>query len=358
LILNLLSARLLRFNRLLENQLSLFVKNLAIDLGTANLLVYAQGEGIVYDEPCVVAVGLDHSGRRKVLAIGHEAKNMLGRTPDKIKAIRPLKNGVIADFEIAQAMLRQVINKVIGASTFFKPRIVICVPYGVTEVEKRAVKEAAESAGAREVLLVEEPIAAAIGAGLPITAPFGSMVVDIGGGSTEIAIISMKGIVLSQSVRIGGELFDDAIQNFMRRHYNILIGERTAEEIKIELANVLLEKTEKEMTIKGRDVLQGVPKTVVISSSYVREALIEPVNQIIEAIRITLEKTPPELASDIYDRGITLTGGGALLLNLDKYISQKINLPVAVAEEPLHAVVNGAGAILDRLDLVRELMLD
>ncbi len=335
-----------------------FTKNLAIDLGTANLLVYAQGEGIVYNEPCVVAVGLNNSGRRKVLAVGHEAKKMIGRTPEKIRAIRPLRNGVIADFELAQAMLREVIKKTSSLTSIFKPRIIICVPYGVTEVEKRAVKEAAESAGAREVYLIEEPIAAAIGAGLPITAACGNMIIDIGGGTTEIAIISMKGIVYSQSVRIGGDVMDDAIQNYVRRHFNMLIGERTAEQIKIEIGSAMDDGEDKEIEIRGRDLLQGVPKTTMIGTPHVRKALAEPINQIIEAVRLALEKTPPELAVDIYDHGITMTGGGSLLKNIDRLISEKTNLPVAVAANPLTTVVMGAGAILDRLDLVKELMLD
>lgn len=331
--------------------------NLAIDLGTANLLVYAQGEGIVYDEPSVVAVGLDHSGRRKVLAVGKEAKNMLGRTPDKIKAIRPLQNGVIADFEIAQAMLKRVIKRSSKKSSFVKPRIVICVPHGITEVEKRAVKEAAELAGAREVFLIEEPIAAAIGAGLPITAPCGSMIIDIGGGTTEIAIISMKGIVYSQSVRVGGDVMDDAIQSYVRRHFNILIGEQTAELIKIEIGSAMPREDEVEIEIRGRDLVQGVPKTAIINSQQVREALEEPINQILEVITLALEKTPPELAADIYDRGIMLTGGGSLLRDIDKLIARKTSLPVAVAEQPLRTVVSGSGALLDKLDLVKELML-
>lgn len=339
------------------SKFSFFKNNLAIDLGTSNILVYSEGEGVVYDEPCVVAVGIDNNGRRKVLAVGAEAKNMLGRTPDKIKAIRPLKNGVIADFEIAQALLKEIIKKSSKKASLLKPRIIICVPHGITEVEKRAVKEAAESAGAREVYLIEEPIAAAIGAGLPVTSPCGSMIIDIGGGTTEIAIISMKGIVYSQSVRVGGDSMDDAIQSYVRRHFNMLIGEQTAEKIKLEVGSALANGQEHELEIRGRDLLQGVPKTAIINSLQVREALSEPIHQILEAIRLALEKTPPELAADIYDRGITMTGGGALLKNLDKLIAEKTALPVVVAEKPLITVVEGSGAILDRIDLVKELML-
>lgn len=336
--------------------LKFFANDLAVDLGTANLLIYSAGEGLVYNEPCVVAVGSDNQGRRKVLAVGTEAKNMIGRTPDKIKAIRPLRNGVIADFEIAQDMLKRIIRK-ISSKSVFKPRIIISVPHEITEVEKRAVKESAESAGAREVYLIEEPIAAAIGAGLPITEACGSMIIDIGGGTTEIAIISMKGIVYSQSVRVGGDSMDEAIYNYVRRQFNMLIGERTAEEIKINLGSALENGQETEMEIRGRDLVQGVPKTVTINSIQVREALSESVNQILEAIRLALEKTPPELASDIVDRGITMTGGGSLLKNLDTIISQKTGLPVVLVDNPLETVVVGSGAILDRADLLKELML-
>ena len=337
--------------------MSFFSNNLAIDLGTANVLVFAEGHGIVYNEPCVVAVGQDSNGRRKVLAVGSDAKDMLGRTPDKIKAIRPLKNGVIADFDTAEAMLKHVIRRSSKNINLFKPRIVICVPHAVTEVETRAVKEAAESAGAREVFLVEQPVAAAIGAGLPITAPCGNLIIDIGGGTTEIAVISMKGIVYSESIRIGGDAMDEAISNYVRRHCNILIGEQTAEQIKIKIGSALDTGEGEELEIRGRDVVEGVPKTVTISSDQVREAVSEPVNQIITAIQLALEKTPPELCADIYDQGITMTGGGALLRNLDRLISQKTNLPVAVAPEPLTTVVSGAGEVLDQLDLVRELTI-
>ena len=342
----------------MSNQFSfkIFSNDLAIDLGTANLLVYSAGEGIVYNEPCVVAVGNDNFGRRKVLAVGTEAKNMIGRTPDKIKAIRPLRNGVIADFEIAQEMLKIIIKK-ISKKSIFKPRIVICVPHEITEVEKRAVKESAELAGAREVFLLEEPIAAAIGAGLPITEACGSMIIDIGGGTTEIAIISMKGIVYSESVRVGGDSMDEAIHNYVRRQFNMLIGERTAEQIKISIGSAMPNGEECDLEIRGRDLLQGVPKTATINSIQVREALWEPVNQILEAIRSALEKTPPELASDIVDRGITMTGGGSLLKNLDIIISQKTGLNVVLVDNPLETVVLGSGAILSRTELLKELMI-
>lgn len=337
--------------------MSLFTNNLAIDLGTANVLVFAEGHGIVYNEPCVVAVGQDSNGRRKILAVGSDAKDMLGRTPDKIKAIRPLKNGVIADFDTAEAMLKHVIRRSSKNINLFKPKIVICVPHSVTEVETRAVKEAAESAGAREVFLVEQPVAAAIGAGLPITAPCGNLIIDIGGGTTEIAVISMKGIVYSESIRIGGDAMDEAISNYVRRHCNILIGEQTAEQIKLKIGSALDNGETEELEIRGRDLVEGVPKTVIISSEQVREALLEPVNQIITAIQLALEKTPPELCADIYDQGITMTGGGALLRDLDRLISQTTSLPVAVAPEPLTTVVIGAGEVLDQLDLVRELTI-
>lgn len=336
----------------------LFSNDLAIDLGTANTLIYQKGQGIVCNEPSVVAVRNDsHTGRRRVVAVGAEAKSMLGRTPESITAIRPVKEGVIADFEITEQMLRFLIRKVHNRKALVRPRIIICVPHGITEVEKRAVRDSAESAGAREVYLIEEPMAAAIGAGLPITEPCGSMILDIGGGTTEIAIISMKGIVFSRSLRVGGDKMDEAIVNYVKRRYNILIGERTAEQIKIAVGSVLPTGDNLSIEVRGRDLVQGVPKAVQVSEEEVRDALIEPVNQILDIIRVALEKTPPELSSDIVDRGITLTGGGALLRNLDKLISQETGLPVVLVDDPLSAVVIGSGQVLDQLDMLKDVVL-
>lgn len=334
-----------------------FSHDLAIDLGTSNVLVYARGKGVVYNEPCVVAVSDEGGGRRRVLAVGTEAKNMLGRTSTNVHAIRPIRNGVISDFEIAGEMLRRIIKKVQNFPSFFRPKIVISVPHGVTEVEKRAVRESAHASGASEVFLIEEPMAAAIGAGLPVTEACGSMVIDIGGGTTEIAIISMKGIVYSRSIRIGGDHLDEAVQNMVRRKYNVLIGERTAEQLKIEIGSAIPSSPEVSREIRGRDLLHGVPKSVEVNSEHVREAIGESLAQILEAIFLALEKTPPELASDIVDRGITLTGGGALLRGLDRLISQVTALPVVVADEPLSTVVMGSGSMLDQPTLLREIMI-
>lgn len=338
----------------------LFSNDLAIDLGTANTLIYLKGQGIVCNEPSVVAVKNDGSGagRRKVVAVGSEAKSMLGRTPESISAIRPMKDGVIADFEIAEEMLRHLIRKVHNRRALVRPRIIICVPHGVTEVEKRAVQDSAQSAGAREVYLIEEPMAAAIGAGLPITEATGSMILDIGGGTTEIAVISLKGIVYSRSVRIGGDKMDDAIQNYVRRRYNMLIGERTAEEIKLAVGTALPTGNNIELEIKGRDLVQGVPKAATVTEDEIRESLLEPINQIIDVVQIALEKTPPELASDIVDRGITLAGGGAMLRNLDKLISERTGLPVMIADDPLSTVVVGSGEVLDHLELLKDVVLN
>ncbi len=334
--------------------LGLFSSDLAIDLGTANTLVYVNGKGIVIDEPSVVAVQSNPNGTKKVLAVGTEAKLMLGRTPGNIVAIRPMKDGVIADFEVTEAMLRHFITKVHKRKKWVRPRTVICVPSGITQVERRAVKESAESAGAREVYLIEEPMAAGIGAGLPITEPTGNMVVDIGGGTTEVAVISLAGIVFSRSVRVGGDKIDEAIIQYIRRKYNMLIGERMAEEIKITIgAAAPLEKPEI-MLIKGRDTVAGVPQTLEINSEEIREALTEPVNAILDAVRIALERTPPELAADIVDKGIMLTGGGALLRNLDSLMRHETGLPITVVEDPLTCVVRGSGMVLDNLTLLRE----
>jgi len=331
----------------------MFSNDLAIDLGTANTLVYLKGKGIVVSEPSVVAVQKDHVGQRKVLAVGMEAKKMLGRTPGSIVAIRPMKDGVIADFDITEEMLRYFIQKVHNRKALVRPRIVICVPSGITQVEKRAVKESAESAGAREVYLIEEPMAAAIGAGLPITEASGNMIVDIGGGTTEVAVISLSGIVYAKSVRVGGDKLDEAIVQHMKRKYNLLIGERTAEQIKIEIGSAYPGEDNPSMEVKGRDLVSGIPKTLEITASEIREAISEPVNAIVEAVRIALERTPPELAADIVDKGIVLAGGGAMLRNLDTLLREETGLPVVQAEDPLSSVVLGSGKVLDELDLLR-----
>ncbi len=334
--------------------LGLFSSDLAIDLGTANTLVYVNGKGIIIDEPSVVAVQSNPNGTKKVLAVGTDAKLMLGRTPGNIVAIRPMKDGVIADFEVTEAMLRHFITKVHKRKKWVRPRTVICVPSGITQVERRAVKESAESAGAREVYLIEEPMAAGIGAGLPITEPTGNMVVDIGGGTTEVAVISLAGIVFSRSVRVGGDKIDEAIIQYIRRKYNMLIGERMAEDIKIEIGAAAPLEEPEIMLIKGRDTVAGVPQTLEINSEEIREALTDPVNAILDAVRIALERTPPELAADIVDKGIMLTGGGALLRNLDSLMRHETGLPITVVEDPLTCVVRGSGMVLDNLTLLRE----
>ncbi len=335
-----------------------FLSNdLAIDLGTATTLIYVKGRGIVSREPSVVAVQKDPRGGKRVLAVGKEAKEMLGRTPGSIQAVRPLRDGVIADFEITEAMLRYFIQRANERRTLVRPRIIICVPFGITEVEKRAVKESAEGAGAREVHLIEEPMAAAIGAGLPITEPSGNMVVDIGGGTTEVAVISLAGIVYSQSVRVGGDKMDDAIVAYMKRKYNLLIGEQSAERVKCTIGNAAPTEEPMSMEVKGRDLVAGVPKTVVVNGDEIRDALSEPINQIVEAVMTALERTPPELAADIVDKGIVLTGGGALLRNLDVLLREETGLPVMVADDPISAVVLGSGKALDHFDLLKEVTI-
>jgi rod shape-determining protein MreB and related proteins len=336
---------------------ALFSNDLAIDLGTANTLIYSKGQGIVCNEPSVVAVENDGSGKRKVVAVGAEAKAMLGRTPGNIQAIRPMKDGVIADFEITEEMLRRLIRKVHNRSALVRPRIIICVPHGITEVEKRAVRESAESAGAREVFLIEEPMAAAIGAGMPVTEACGSMIIDIGGGTTEVAIISLKGVVFSRSVRVGGDMMDECIQKYVQRRFNVLVGERTAEQIKIAVGSAMPTGEGLAIEVKGRDLVQGVPKAIIVTEDDICEALQEPVHQIIETARIALEKTPPELAADIVERGITLTGGGAMLRNLNRRLSLETGLDVVVVDEPLTAVVLGSGLVLDQLDLLKDVIL-
>jgi rod shape-determining protein MreB len=335
----------------------LFSNDLAIDLGTATTLIYVKGKGIVSCEPSVVAVQRDARGEKSVLAVGREAKEMLGRTPGNIQAIRPLRDGVIADFEITEAMLRYFITRAHNRRTLVKPRIIICVPFGITEVEKRAVKESAESAGAREVYLIEEPMAAAIGAGLPITEPSGNMVVDIGGGTTEVAVISLAGIVYSQSVRVGGDKMDEAIVAYMKRTYNLAIGEQTAERIKMTIGNAYPLDEQMTMEVKGRDMVAGIPKTVVVNSDEIREALAEPMNAIVEAVLLALERTPPELAADIVDKGVVLTGGGALLKNIDVLLREETGLPVMVGDDPISAVVLGSGKTLDHIELLKEVAI-
>jgi len=331
--------------------------DLAIDLGTANTLVYVKGKGIVLDEPSVVAVHRDSRGTKKILAVGTDAKRMLGKTPGNIVAIRPMKEGVIADFEITEAMLRHFILRVHNRRTFVRPRIIISIPSGITPVERRAVKETAESAGAREVYLIEEPMAAAIGAGLPITEPVSSMVVDIGGGTTEVAVISLAGVVYSKSVRVAGDRIDSSIVQYIKRKYSLLIGERTGEMIKTTIACAYPENELKTVDVKGRDLISGIPKIVEITSEEVMEAMAEPVSVIINAVRDALENAPPELAGDIVDRGIVLAGGGALLRNLDVLLREETGLPITIADDPLSAVARGAGKALDELDILKEVTI-
>lgn len=332
-----------------------FSNDLAIDLGTANTLVFVKDRGIIINEPSVVAISMRPNEVNKVLAVGTEAKKMLGRAPDSIKVVRPMRDGVIADFENTQVMLRYFIKKSLSGSSLIKPRIIICVPFGITQVEKRAVKESAEQAGGREVYLIEEPMAAAIGAGLPITEPSGNMIVDIGGGTTEIAIISLGGIVFSISVRVAGDKFDEAISSYLKKEYSLLIGERTAEEIKINIGNAYpFDNKVKTYIVKGRDLIAGAPKVIEVTSDEIRDALSHPISEIIDAIKICLEKSPPELAADIVDNGIILTGGGALLANFDVLIREKTGLPVSLAQDPLTCVVHGCGKSLESIALLKQ----
>jgi rod shape-determining protein MreB len=341
----------------LDPLLGIFSNDLAIDLGTANTLVYVKGKGIVLSEPSVVAVRKDNKGYNKVLAVGKEAKLMLGRTPGNIVAIRPMKEGVIADFEVTEAMLRHFIRKVHNRRTLLRPRIIVAVPSGITQVEKRAVRESAESAGAREVYLIEEPMAAAIGAGLPITEPTSNMVVDIGGGTTEVAVISLAGIVFSKSVRVGGDKFDEAILQYVKRKYNLLIGERTAEVIKTTIGTAYPQDDPESIEVKGRDLVSGIPKILTIDSEEVRLAITEQIETIVQVVKLALEQTPPELAADIVDRGIFLTGGGGLLKNLDVLLREETGLPINIAADPLSAVVLGSGKALEDLDLLKEVSI-
>jgi len=334
-----------------------FSNDLAVDLGTANTLVYVRGKGIVLREPSVVAVHRDARGVKKVLAVGAEAKNMLGKTPGNIEAIRPMKGGVIADFDITEAMLRHFIQRVHNRRTLIRPRIIVSIPSGVTQVERRAVKETAESAGAREVYLIEEPMAAAIGAGMPIKEPVSSLVVDIGGGTTEVAVISLSGIVYAKSVRVAGDKMDEAVVQYLKRKYSLLIGERTAEMIKTTIGCAYPDEELKTVEVKGRDLISGIPKIIEINSEEAREAIAEPVSIIVDTIRDALEQMPPELAGDIVDRGIVLTGGGALLRNLDVLLREETGLPVSVADDPLSTVARGSGIALDELELLREVAI-
>ncbi|MBV8142932.1 MAG: rod shape-determining protein [Verrucomicrobia bacterium] len=335
---------------MLNGLLGLFSNDIGIDLGTANTLVFVKDQGIVLREPSVVAV---RSGTSQVLAVGDEAKRMLGRTPGNIVAVRPLKDGVIADFEMTESMLRHFITKV-NSRKWVRPRVVIAVPSGITEVEKRAVKESAAHAGAREVYLIEEPMAAAIGVGLPVQDAAGNMIIDIGGGTTEVALISLSGIVFSRSVRVAGDELDEAIAGYMKRAYNLMIGERTAEEIKIKIGSAYPMEKEVGMEVKGRDLVAGLPKTLTITSQEVREALLEPISTIVESVRVTLERCPPELSADLVDRGLVLAGGGALLRGLDKLLQEETGLPVHIAEDPLSAVAEGTGRALSEIKFLRQ----
>ncbi|OIO38423.1 MAG: rod shape-determining protein [Candidatus Omnitrophica bacterium CG1_02_49_10] len=334
--------------------LGLFSNDMGIDLGTASTLVYVKGQGIVLCEPSVVAI---QKGTNKVLAVGEEAKRMLGRTPGNIVAIRPMKDGVIADFEVTENMLRYFIKKVHNRNVLVKPRMVIAVPSGITEVEKRAVRDSALHAGAREVYLVEEPIAAAIGVGLPIQEPVGNMVIDIGGGTTEMAVISLAGVVFSRSIRIGGDELDDAIIQHLKKTYNLMVGERTAEEIKIKIGSAYPLEEELTMEVRGRDLVAGLPKMITISSEEIREALAEPIGAIVESARVTLERTPPELSADLIERGIILAGGGALLKGLDKLLSEETGLPVHVADDPITAIALGTGRVLNEMKYLKRVTM-
>ena len=331
-----------------------FAKDIGIDLGTANTLVHVKGRGIVVREPSVVAI---NRKTNTILAVGDEAKNMIGRTPGDIVAIRPMKDGVIADFDVTQSMLKYFIKKAFSGGFMSKPRVVICVPSGVTEVEKRAVEEATLQAGAKEVYLIEEPMAAAIGANLPVEEPSGSMIVDIGGGTSEVAVISLGGIVTSKSLRIAGDEFDEAIVHYVKKEYNLMIGERTAEAIKMTIGAAYPKPKEQYMEVRGRDLITGLPKNLSISSAEIMEALKEPINSIVDSIKYTLEKTPPELASDIMDRGIMLAGGGALLSGLDKLIKEETGMSVMVAENPLDCVAIGAGKVLDEIETLKRVLI-
>ena len=334
--------------------LGMFSNDLAIDLGTANTLVLVKGKGISINEPSVVAIQYDKHGRERILAVGQEAKDMVGKTPGNIKAIRPMRDGVIADFNVTEMMIRYFIEKVHNRKGLFSPRIIICVPFGLTQVERKAVKESAMSAGAREVYLIEEPMAAAIGAGIPVKEPNGNLVVDIGGGTTEIGVISLGGLVLSKSIRTAGDKLDTHIIDYMKKNFNLLIGDRVAEEMKIRIGTAIQLDEELAMNVKGRDQVAGLLTSVEITSEHMRDAMKEPLKEIGEALKLVLEQTPPDLAGDIVENGIVLTGGGALIRGLDKYLSNIIKLPVYVAEDPLLAVAKGTGKALEEIDLLQQ----
>ncbi|MGE4295201.1 MAG: rod shape-determining protein [Campylobacterales bacterium] len=339
----------------LDKVIGVFSSDIAIDLGTANTVVIVRGQGMMINEPSVVAVQRDSTGRNRILAVGKEAKEMVGKTPGNITAIRPMKDGVIADFEMTERMIRYFIEKVHKRKAFIRPRVVIGVPYGVTQVERKAIKESAMSAGAREVFLIEEPMAAAIGAGLPVKEPKGSLVVDIGGGTTEIGVVSLGGLVISKSIRVAGDKLDMAIVDYIKRKHNLLIGERVAEEIKINIGNAVAPREQLSMFVKGRDQITGLLSTIEFTSDDAREAIKDTLKDILEALKDVLEITPPDLAGDIVENGVILTGGGALLKGIDKYLSEATKLPVYIAEEPLLAVAKGAGRVLDEIDLLQQI---
>ena len=331
-----------------------FSRDMGVDLGTANTLIYVKGKGILIREPSVVAL---KDGSKEALAVGNEAKKMIGRTPGNIVAVRPMRDGVIADFDVTERMIRYFINKAHKRTRLVRPRIIVCVPSGVTEVEKRAVLDAAEEAGAREAYLIEEPMAAAIGADLPLLDPTGNMVVDIGGGTTEVAIISLGGVVSSRSVRLGGDEMDEAIVQFIKNKYNLMIGERTAEEIKIDIGSAMLTEDGKKKEIRGRDLVKGLPKTITITAEEIQEALEEPVQTIINAVKMTLEKAPPELASDVMDKGVIMVGGGSLLSGLPGRLRQEIEMPIHLAEDPLDCVAKGTGIALEEIETLRQVLI-
>jgi rod shape-determining protein MreB len=336
------------------NNMSFLGRDMAVDLGTANTLVYVRGRGVVLNEPSVVAINTSTTG---ILAVGTEAKRMIGRTPGNIVAIRPLKDGVIADFDTTERMLRYFIQKVHRRRHFAKPRIVICVPSGITGVEQRAVKDAGYQAGARKVFIIEEPMAAAIGAGLPVHEPTGNMIVDIGGGTTEVAVISLGGIVTSQSIRTGGDELDSAIISYVKKEYSLMLGERTAEEIKMAIGSAFPMPDEPHAEIRGRDLVSGLPKTIVVSAEEIRKAIEEPVNAIVDAVKNTLDKCPPELSGDVMDRGIVLTGGGALLRGLDERLKHETGMPIQIADNPLHSVAIGSGKCVEEFEALQQVLI-
>jgi rod shape-determining protein MreB len=340
---------------MLKNALGMFSSDLAIDLGTANTLVLVQGKGILINEPSVVAIQYDKHGQERILAVGKEAKEMVGKTPGNIKAIRPMKDGVIADFEVTEMMIRYFIEKAHKRKSFFSPRVIICVPYGLTQVERRAVKDSAENAGARYVYLIEEPMAAAIGAGLPVKDPNGSLVVDIGGGTTEIGVTSLGGLVYSKSIRVAGDVIDQAIVDYVKKNFNLVIGDRIAEELKIDIGTAVKLDEDLVTMVRGRDQVEGSLSSLEITSEHMRAAMKGPLEDITDALREVLEQTPPELAGDIVENGIALTGGGALIRGLDQYLTESVKLPVYVAEEPLLAVTKGTGKALEQLDTLQQL---